>query len=187
MPAAITIRDAAVGDVDGIVRLVESAYRGQSSRAGWTTEADLLDGGRTDAAEVAGMLAAPDSVMLLATDEAGTVLGCCHLQRRDERRAHFGMFAVRPALQGAGIGRRLLVAAEDRARRAWGSAVMEMTVLGQRADLIAWYLRRGYSATGETTPWPYRSATFGIPRRDDLYFATLAKPLPPVGGGSVGG
>jgi hypothetical protein len=54
---------------------------------------------------------------------------------------------------------------------------MEMTVVAQRTDLIAWYLRRGYAATGETRPFPYGDERFGRPRRDDLAFTVLAKPL----------
>lgn len=166
----VRIRPARADDVDAVVALVESAYRGESSRAGWTTEADLLDGQRTDADEVASVL--PD--LLLAVDGEDLV-GCCVLACK-EAVGYFGMFAVRPVLQGGGVGTALLTAAEDRAR-AHGLPAVEMTVLSSRAELIAYYLRRGYAETGETRPFPYGDERFGRPRTDDLAFVVLRKPL----------
>ena len=160
-----------------IVELVESAYRGDASRVGWTTEADLLDGQRTDAAAVADTVAAATSVVLLSIDEAGTMAACCQVDRRDDDIAYFGMFAVRPQAQGSGIGGDLLAEAERHARVEFGARELEMTVIGQRSELIAWYERRGYRRTGETRPFPYGDERFGIPRRDDLHFVVLAKRL----------
>jgi len=174
---AVVITDATARDVAAIVGLVESAYRGDASRAGWTTEADLLDGRRTDTDEVAQLIAARDSYVMVVRDAEDALFGCCHIKRKDDATAYFGMFAVSPTQQGGGIGGLLLTAAEARVRELWSSSRMEMTVLGQRADLISWYERRGYAATGHTFAWPHTSETFGIPRRDDLFFATLAKDL----------
>jgi len=105
------------------------------------------------------------------------VLACCQLERRDEGVAYFGMFAVRPRRQGSGLGRRLLAAAEDYASSHWSASAMEMTVIVQRDELIAWYVRRGYVRTQETRPFPYGDLRFGRPRRDDLAFVVLRKPL----------
>lgn len=171
------MRDATFDDVDTIVALVESAYRGDASRAGWTTEADLLVGRRTDPAEIARLLSTDGVVVLLAAAPDGDVLGTCQLQRREGGAAYFGMFAVSPTAQGGGIGGTLLAAAESRARLDWDASVMEMTVLGQREELIAWYQRKGYRPTGETHPWPPSENVRSTPLRDDLYFMTLAKPL----------
>jgi ribosomal protein S18 acetylase RimI-like enzyme len=175
--AALTFRLARPGDVPAIVALVESAYRGESSRAGWTTEADLLDGPRTDAELTAAVLATPGSVMLLA-EAGGQLVGCCELDRGPEA-AHFGMFAVRPAGQGQGWGRQILAEAERVAHRDWSASTMVLSVLAQRPDLIAWYERRGYRRTGETRPFPYGNERVGLPKRPDLMFAVLAKPLTP--------
>lgn len=174
--AVLSFRHAAAGDVAAIVALVESAYRGDASRAGWTTEADLLDGQRTDAVAVATLLRAPASTVLLA-ESGGTLVGCCELERRPDAQAYFGMFSVQPAQQGGGVGRDLLAEAERIARDEWGATTMVMTVLAQRAELIAWYERRGYQRTGETKPFPYGDERFGIPRRPDLIFDVLAKAL----------
>jgi ribosomal protein S18 acetylase RimI-like enzyme len=173
----LSFRLAAPTDVAAIVVLVESAYRGDASRAGWTTEADLLDGQRTDAAAVAGMLGAPDSAVLLAEESDGQLVGCCRLERRPAGKAYFGMFSVQPVRQGGGVGRQLLAEAERTARDEWGATTMVMTVIAQRAELIAWYERRGYERTGETEPFPYGNQRYGIPRRSDLVFEVLVKPL----------
>lgn len=168
------LRDAGPADVDVVVALVQSAYRGESSRAGWTTEADLLDGRRTDAAAVSATVSAPSAQVILAED-AGVLLGCCTLEDRGDY-WYFGTFAVRPTGQGQGTGSMLLTEAERRARAA-GASVLELTVIRQRTDLIAWYERRGFARTGQTRPFPYDDERFGRPRRDDLAFVVLDKRL----------
>lgn len=174
------VRTATEQDVEAVVALVESAYRGEASRAGWTTEADLLAGQRTDDEEVRALLAAEDSRILLL-EVGGTLQACCHVQRRAGAEgvpsAYFGMFAVSPGTQGAGLGRLLLAQAEDRVRSWWGARSMEMTVLVQRPELVAWYERRGYTATGEARPFPYGELRFGRPLREDLSFVVLTRRL----------
>jgi GNAT superfamily N-acetyltransferase len=177
MTASLVVRRAEPADVTAIVSLVESAYRGESSRAGWTTEADLLGGRRTDADAVHAIVTGEGSMMLVAVGETAALLGCCQLERRAGGVAYFGAFAVEPTLQGAGLGSQLLTTAERLAVESWGCTAMEMTVIAARTDLIAWYERRGYSRTGETRPFPYGDERFGLPRRDDLVFAVLTKPL----------
>jgi GNAT superfamily N-acetyltransferase len=171
----LPIRAAAVADVPALLTLVHSAYRGESSRAGWTTEADLLDGPRLTPELLTVELADPANTVLLLEDADG-LLACATVTDRGAGLAHFGMFAVRPRAQGGGIGSALLEAAEARAR-ARGSTAMEMTVIRQRADLIAWYARRGYRPTGERRPFPYGDERYGLPRRPDLEFSVLRKDL----------
>ncbi|MFE8955348.1 GNAT family N-acetyltransferase [Streptomyces althioticus] len=172
---ALTYRDATDADVDALVELIESAYRGESSRTGWTTEADILHGQRTDREGVLEVVEAPDS-RLLTVEREGRIVACCQLEHRGEH-AYFGMFAVSPVLQGAGLGRAVIAEAERQAREAWGVTEMHMTVITVREDLIAWYERRGYRRTGTTTPFPYGDERFGIPQRDDLEFELLVKEL----------
>ncbi|MEV5424701.1 GNAT family N-acetyltransferase [Streptomyces cellulosae] len=173
--AALTFRDATDADVDALVELIESAYRGESSRAGWTTEADILDGQRTDRDGVLEVVKAADS-RLLTVEREGRIVACCQLEHRGDH-AYFGMFAVSPALQGAGLGRTVIAEAERQAREDWGVTEMHMTVISVREDLIAWYERRGYRRTGRTTPFPYGDERFGVPQRDDLEFELLVKEL----------
>ncbi|GHF00606.1 GNAT family N-acetyltransferase [Streptomyces griseoluteus] len=174
-PSGPTFRDATDADVDDLVALVESAYRGDASRAGWTTEADILDGQRTDPEGVRQVIKTPDS-RLLVVEREGRIVACCQLEHRGTH-AYFGMFAVSPTLQGAGLGKAVMAEAERLARADWGATEMHMTVISVRDDLIGWYERRGYRRTGETSPFPYGDERFGIPRRPDLRFELLVKSL----------
>ncbi len=173
--AGLEFRRAELSDVDAVVALIESAYRGDASRAGWTTEAELLGGQRTDAGEVRAVISAPGSRVIMAVD-GGDLVGCARLERRGDE-AYLGMFAVDPRRQGAGIGSAVLAEAERVARHEWGARALHLSVIGQRRDLIAWYERRGYQATGETHPFPYGDERYGLPRRFDLAFVVLARPL----------
>jgi ribosomal protein S18 acetylase RimI-like enzyme len=171
--SGLVFRDATPADVDAIVQLVESAYRGDSSRRGWTTEADLLDGRRTGSDEVLADIARPHSRVLLA-ERDGALLACAHVAREDNA-GYFGMFSVQPGLQGGGIGKALLAEAERVVAREWTLPAMRMTVIDVRDELIAFYERRGYRRTGIFKPFPYGDARFGLPRRDDLRFEVLEK------------
>jgi len=172
----LQFRAATSADVDAVVALTESAYRGEVSRAGWTTEADFLDGQRTDVADVSALIARHDARIVLA-ERAGALLASCLIEKQPGGDCYFGMFSVRPELQNAGVGRALLAEAERIAREEWHCRQMRMSVIDIRDALIAWYERRGYRRTGEHKPFPYGDARFGIPKRDDLRFEWLVKTL----------
>jgi len=162
-------------DLEAVAILVNSAYRGESSRQGWTTEADYIDGLRTSANALReDLVATPGAVMLLHR-EAGELQGCVWLAPAHDEAWYLGMLTVRPDLQDRGIGRQLLAAAEDYARE-HGGRRMRMVVVSIRDTLIAWYGRRGYRLTGETEPFPY-GTRFGIAKRADLEFVVLEKGL----------
>ncbi|MEF3117192.1 GNAT family N-acetyltransferase [Streptomyces chrestomyceticus] len=171
----LTYRTATEADVPAVVELIESAYRGDASRAGWTTEADLLEGQRTDPEGVTAVVRDADSRLLLA-ENAGEIVACCQLEHRGDH-VYFGMFAVRPMLQGGGFGKVIMAEAERTARAEWDAAEMRMTVIRQRDELIAWYERRGFRRTGTMFPFPYGDERFGIPQRADLEFELLVKEL----------
>ena len=171
----MVFRAAIASDIPAIVSLVESAYRGDASRQGWTTEADFLDGQRTDPIGVGDIIAKPFNRILLGHLD-GRLLACCHLEKLGEV-AYFGMFSVRPMLQGGGIGKQMLAEGERIARTEWKCTKMEMSVISIRDELVAWYERRGYHRTGVFKPFPYGDERFGIPKRDDLRFELLEKLL----------
>jgi ribosomal protein S18 acetylase RimI-like enzyme len=175
-PARVVVRTAVPSDAAAVAALVQRAYRGEASRVGWTTEADLLDGQRIDVVGVAAKIGGAAGQVLVGVDPADHLVACCEIESRGSV-AYFGMFAVEPALQGSGLGRLMLESAEQRAVDLWAVTSIEMTVIAQRTELIDWYVRRGYVHTGETRPFPYGDDAFGLPRRDDLVFVVLAKPL----------
>jgi ribosomal protein S18 acetylase RimI-like enzyme len=168
-------RTATLDDVEALVALVESAYRGDVSRQGWTTEADILDGQRIDRE---GIVALVDNsqARLLIVERNGQRVACCELQRQGDH-AYFGMFSVSPTEQGSGIGKLVLAEAERFVREVWNCREMQMTVIDVRSELIAWYERRGYQRTGIHKPFPYGDDRFGKPKRDDLRFEVLTKSL----------
>jgi ribosomal protein S18 acetylase RimI-like enzyme len=171
----LILRPAILEDVPSLVALVNSAYRGDSSRVGWTTEADLLGGQRIDSERLAETITQPDQVVLVHERGDGP-LACVLLERVGDS-AYLGLLTVRPTAQGDGIGRQLLTAAEKFVSEAWQSRSIHMTVIVQRSELIAWYERCGYHRTGEFRPFPYGDERSGLPKRSDLQFEVLRKIL----------
>lgn len=170
------IREAVAADIPALHGLIESAYRGEASRAGWTTEADLLGGQRTDIADLAAILAEPNQAMLVA-ERDGAAVGCVLIADRGAGLGYFGMLAVSPTLQSAGLGSRLVARAEAELAARFGTDRVQIRVFPQRDSLIAWYRRLGYQPTGETAPFPYEDPRLGLPLRDDLHFVVFEKRL----------
>ncbi len=167
------VLQAKIEDAALLSNLVNSAYRGDSSRQGWTTEADLLEGTRTDANAIEYLLGRPGTTVLKYVDNA-TILGCVELDRKGDQ-LYLGMLTVQPDLQGKGIGKELLKAAEVEARRQKCVSIF-MTVISIRYELIDWYLRHGYYDTGQRKPFEVPDSRWGIPKMD-LEFAVLEKKL----------
>jgi hypothetical protein len=167
-----TYRKATLEDVSRIVALVNSAYRGNASRVGWTTEADVLDGQRTDANEVNNLITSNNSLMLLCM-QGENMIGSVHLQH-GKGVAFMGMLVVEPGLQGKGIGKQLIKSAEETAIKMWGVDKILMYVISLRAELIAFYERRGYRRTGKFKDFP-NDEKFGIPKMQGLKIELLEK------------
>ncbi|MDY7539684.1 GNAT family N-acetyltransferase [Undibacterium sp. RTI2.1] len=171
----ITFRDAVLADADVVADMVNSAYRGDSSRQGWTTEADLLQGARTNADEIRDQIAAAGSFILLCLQDQA-IVGCVHLEQQ-QNAAYFGMFVVRPQLQGKGIGKQFMQQAESAVQQRWGVTKIWMTVISVRHELLAYYERRGYVRTGRLSPFPVEERQ-EILLAGDLQFEELEKLLP---------
>ena len=173
MDKTIEISKADAHDIPALVILVNSAYRGEGSKKGWTTEADLLGGIRVDEDSLADMINKNDSVILKCVNENNQIIGCVYLQKQQQK-LYLGMLTVLPQLQTAGIGKALLKESENYALLINCSA-MVMTVISVRKELIEWYERRGYINTGETKPFPTDPA-FGIAKQK-LEFIVMEKKL----------
>lgn len=169
------LTEATAEDLEALARFVNLAYRGASAREGWTHEADLLDGQRTDPALLAETIV-PPSAILLDRDDAGAIRACVQVTLRGDRVFYFGMLAVDPERQGGGSGRAIVAAVEARARDA-GCTTIELTVLHLRDTLIGWYERLGYRRTGAVEPFPYGEDRYGKPRRGDLTLVVMEKRL----------
>ena len=170
------LEPATLADLTALHALIESAYRGDTARRGWSHEADLLDGQRTDLDALDAMLADPaQHVLVLRDDEA--LRACVALTDKGAGLSYLGLLTVDPPRQAAGLGRMILAAAEDHAATHFGASRIEMTVIAQRGELIAWYERRGYALTGEQRPFPHADPRFGLPRRVDLKFFVLQKSI----------
>jgi ribosomal protein S18 acetylase RimI-like enzyme len=171
MPVSI----ANAADITELVQLVNSAYRGEGSKKGWTTEADLLVGGiRVNEDRMAAMLHNPANTILKYTNDQNQIIGCVLLAEKTGY-VYLGMLTVSPELQGAGIGKELLKAADEFAKGI-GKHNIRMTVITARTELINWYKRHGYQDTGERLPFPYEPG-FGEPSQQ-LEFAVLERKWP---------
>lgn len=168
--AVTEVRRATTADLPALKALVERAYRGETARGGWTHEADMLEGERVSADDLAAQLANPAMRVLVLPSEGTALPATISITDLGDGVAYLGMFAVDPALQAGGLGRKMIAAAEDWAVREFSAHTMRMTVISTRAELIAWYIRRGYVDTGRTSPFP-------IPSITHLSMVVLEKPI----------
>lgn len=170
--SSLTFRFAGRTDAPAIAALIEEGYRGEESRRGWTTEAHLIEGNRTSVAEIEGLIAAPNARFVMAFDN-GVLVGCALIKNEDGE-GYFGMFTVKPALQGGGHGKQILRHAERAIRDLWHCPIIAMTVISIREDLVAYYERRGYQRSG-TKPFPFENEPGA--KRKDFHFVVLTKQL----------
>lgn len=173
--AALRLQPASEADHEAVIALTNRAYRQAEGQTDWKVE-DLVAGQRIDASLLAEDLSQPGAVLLVARDSAGEHVGHVRLDAGRGGAWYLSMLTVRPDRQDGGLGRAVLEAAEAYAIF-HGARTLRMSVLHPREALIAWYGRRGYAATGETKPFPYGDARFGVPTREGMYFVVLEKTL----------
>jgi predicted N-acetyltransferase YhbS len=174
----LSFRTATPQDASALSALVNSAYRGESSTQGWTTEAHLLGGQRTDPDKIQEMIHSEGSQIEVGyeTGRPEVLLACVYLKVESDRALYFGMLTVSPVLQGKGMGKLMMNRIEAVARQKQCTRV-RMTVISVRAELIAFYERRGYRPTGKTEPFPLEDPRFGIPKVEHLEFLEFSKEL----------
>ena len=165
-----SIRRATHADLAELHALVERAYRGDGAKAGWTHEADIIREGQRTSHDILAATVDDDNERLLVAIERDRIIGCVQISDRGHGTAYLGLLTVDPQLQAGGFGSRLIGAAERTAIAAFEAHVMEMTVIDQRAELIAYYQRRGYRLTGERRAFP-------IDLDPPLEMVVLEKPL----------
>ena len=168
-PACLRIAVADSAAAAAVKPVIERAYRGNSARAGWTHEADMIEGERIALADLVSLAQAPQSRLLVAWQD-DTPVGSVAVTDKGRGLCYLGLLAIDPTLQAGGLGRRLIAAAEDCARDVFAASVMEMTVISRRSELIAWYERRGYRQSDETRPFP-------LPGYPQLVMAVLTRAL----------
>lgn len=151
-------RLAHVSDIPILCALVNAAYRGEASRAGWTTEADLLTGVRTSERTIQALMAREDACILIGEEAGGVMAACICLELHPQQAGtvSLGMLAVSPVLQNRGYGKTMIHAAEQLAISRWGAHTAELMVISLREELIAFYQRLGYAPTGKTLPFPHQ-------------------------------
>lgn len=148
----MTISQATLADAAQLETLINSAYRGEESKKGWTTEAELLQGKRVTTEGIEKNIGEPGAVILKYCNEENELLGCVYLKKNNNN-MYLGLLTVRPAFQDQGIGKKILKAAENYAAE-HNCNTLEMTVISVRHELIAWYTRHGYHDTGKRSPFP---------------------------------
>ncbi len=169
----VQITKATMADAPALNKLINSAYRGEGSKKGWTTEADLLTGSRIEEEEIKKIITGKNS-FILKYAENEKITACVLLEKRAEA-LYLGMLSVSPELQGRGVGKELLKTAEVYAEQLKCSKI-EMTVISLRHELIAWYQRHGYIDTGKRKRFPVEMQKFEI-AATPLEFAILEKDL----------
>lgn len=169
---------AVESDYPAIVELANLAYRGTGPTASWNIETGIIEGSRLNESLLKEDLTAkPDAHLLTYRDDPdGPLLGTVWLEPKTDQVWYLGLLTIRPDLQNRQLGRALLAASEEFAKK-HGARLISMTVVNVRESLIAWYTRRGYTLTGETQPFPYGDERFGRPLRDDLHFVVLEKEI----------
>jgi ribosomal protein S18 acetylase RimI-like enzyme len=170
----MSITIAGINDIPELVALLNSAYRGDGSKKGWTTEADMVSGElRTDETNMKELMELPGAVFLKCTNDNNIIGGCVFLHQRQPGKLYLGMLSVSPMLQAKGTGKQLMAAATSYAGEQGCSAIY-MRVISIRHELIAWYERQGYYKTGETQPFP--DGKFGTATQP-LEFVVMQKEL----------
>jgi ribosomal protein S18 acetylase RimI-like enzyme len=162
-------------DIPELNTLINSAYRGEISKNGWTTEAEILDGIRINEETLATYFEQSNVSILKCSNEVGEIIGTVYLELNTPK-LYLGMFAVSPFVQGKGIGKMLLKEAEELALTHHCDRIA-ISVISNRAELIEWYKRHGYEADGHSIAFEEIENRFGDPKIDEIRLISMEKLL----------
>ena len=169
---ALSFRQAMLSDAASIAVLINTAYRGEASKQGWTTEAYILDGVRTSTHEIQQLIESENSTFIVC-NQGDDLIGSIHLNKTHDS-VHIGMLAVKPHLQNLNVGKQILANAELFAKKAWQAHKFVMLVITMRHELIAFYERRGYIRTGVLQEFPVKPELW-MPKVEGLKLERLEK------------
>lgn len=155
--------------VPAICDLVNLTYRGD---IGWTTEAAIMQGDRTNLVEVEAALRKPGAAFFMVHHH-DQMIACIYVAKGNTH-AFIGFFSVHPDWQEKGVGKYLLAHAESYAQSTLGIDKLRMYVISQRAELVSFYRRRGYCSTGCVEVCPQH---LGTPKVSGLTIDYLEKSL----------
>ncbi len=170
----IVLKVASVDDADEINRLVNSVYRGENSKKGWTTEAEFLGGIRITEEKIREIIERRSDIVIISVD-GDNIIGCVHLENTGSY-SYLGMLSVDVNYQDKGIGKLLINECERYTKEVWKLDTIKMKVINRRVELMEYYYRRGYKTTGEIEEFISGADTFGDPT-EKLSFETLGKEL----------
>jgi len=173
----LVYRTATETDAESIATLVNGSYFGEESNQGWTNQNGMVTGKKTSAESISNMMVNGKGVFLMFFGETDHILkGSIHLiYNQESNSAYLGMFSVRPDLQAQGYGKFILSTAENYAISNWHVDYIKLRVIMQRPELIAYYVRRGYSDTGFREPFPKENLKLTTLLRSDLNVGTMSK------------
>lgn len=170
----ITLAAAETKDSEAIAALVNSVYRGENAKKGWTTEAGFLEGIRITAEKVEEIISRNTDIIIKAV-LSGEITGCVHLENKGGY-SLLGMLSVDVRFQDKGIGKLLINECERYTKEVFRLNEIKMKVISRRTELIDYYIRRNYTVTGEREEFGSGGDTFGRPK-EKLYFEIMSKKL----------
>lgn len=153
------LRLAIPSDAEAITTVINRAFK--------QAESFLIDRDRIDLPTIQSLL---DKGTFLLAQDGATLAGCVYVELRGDR-AYLGLLSVDPQRQKAGLGSKLMTAAEEFCAKA-GCRFLDLQIVNVRQELPSFYHHRGYVETGTAPFVP------GITPKVPCHFVKMSKPLP---------
>lgn len=175
--------EAQQNQIDVLVELVNQAYRPDEAEQSWSNEAHLVKGNRISQQQMQALWTDHSTLLILKSMQMDTakkrlvekILGCVYIEYQDTA-AYIGMLTIAITYQNQGLGHLMLGQAEQHIKKRAAIKTIQMSVLSGRPELLAFYQRRGYQLTGESSAYPV-DADVGQPFDANLKIIKLEKNL----------